>query len=175
MMKMRKTGIRYFFLVMMIAGIIILSKDIFRLNQLIYSTAAYSLKSPIFNQSDYRDIFFIYDRNKWPQKKRLTFSESPANVVDWVLDRVDLNKPVNIIGQAAEIAPDYFNLEIARRKDVGKFKIINGYSSFFVTIEIMEGKYLDNYDFRRFNSYTLPYVRDVQKKRRVNFDRRQRI
>lgn len=150
---------RRFVYIVIIAIVCYTGRNFIKLENLVYSTAAYTYKSPVFNQSDYRDVFFEYNRNRWPQKSLLTYKGSPIEVVDWILDQINLDKPVSIIGQAAELAPDFFNLEIARRRDSGEYSKKRENKSFTVILEIIEGGYLDNYDFRYFNSYMLPYVK----------------
>ena len=153
--KLVQLGLFFLFLV-------IFAKDIISLPSYVYSVGAYTARSPVFNQTDYKDLFYEYNVSKWPKKLPEGEFSKPSEVLKWVTSNVDLSKPVQVVGQAAELAPDYFNLEFSIHKRSGEYPKIEGYSYFFVTLEILPNSKFYGWDYKKFNSYVETYIKQVQ-------------
>lgn len=135
--------------------------DALSLPKNIYALGAYTLKSPIFNQLDYKDQWFNYDKKSWPHKLAESHDEHPRDVVEFVASSIDLTKPIRIVGTANELAPDYFALTFADYKKRGAFPK-ELYASYVITIEVLPISRLYNHDFLLMNAWKINEIRDVE-------------
>lgn len=142
------------------------------------------LLSPMYNESDYKDTLFDFNKSHWPgnievQRKTetqkgnifvsqkdsafLRYQESPEGVIDYILDNVDITKPIEIIGATAEISLDW--VELRRQLKKQNYKIYNNYNdykNYIVTLEVKPASRLYTYDYRRANAWQLGKVREVE-------------
>ncbi|MFI5395957.1 MAG: ArnT family glycosyltransferase [Candidatus Binatia bacterium] len=124
--------------------------DMLRLPDYVYAVGAYSMKSPMFNQVDFRDTWFNYDVETWPRQLPPPDAEAPRTVVDYVANSIDLSKPVYIAGYANELPPDYFNLVFALHREHGEIQPAP-YSSYVVTLQVLPTSRYYTRDYRMFN------------------------
>ncbi|MBI3384999.1 hypothetical protein HY030_02285 [Candidatus Gottesmanbacteria bacterium] len=143
-------------------------KDFTSLPSYLKANATHMLLSPMYNESDYHDTLFNYDFEKWPRGARSGSArqETTEQVIDYILDKIDINKPIEIVGYTAEISPDWVELRMAlRRRDKSiKYKVLSSkYNKFLVTVEVKTTSRLYTYDYKRANAWQLEKVKEIEK------------
>ena len=141
--------------------LILVVKDIIFFPQLLKSNASHMLLSAMYNEADYRDTLFDFNRNNWPQKPSNT--DSSETVIDYILANSDASKPMELVGFTSEISPDWLELRshIARLRHATRDK--RNYSRYIVTIEVKPTSRLYTYDYRRANLWQLSKVKEMEK------------
>jgi hypothetical protein len=141
--------------------------DFLHLSSYVKSNATHMLSSPMYNESDYRDTIFNFNKNDWPKghQKTKAKSESPEEVIDYILDATDITKSLEIVGFTAEISPDWVELRKAIRKSNRNYSRNNNdknHNRYLAAIEIKETSRLYTYDYRRANSWQLTKVKEFE-------------
>lgn len=85
--------------------------------RLAYATGSVTMHYPLFNQLDYKDLWFVYDKNKWPQKISQESKEWPIDVVQYVLTMTNYSPDITYVGLDLEFSPKYFALMTALEED----------------------------------------------------------
>ena len=135
------------------AGAIILALvciDIGQLKSYVYAVGSYTNKTAMFNQRNYTDLWFNYDRSKWSYTLPTPPFEEPKDVVNYVVTTADPHKPIQLIGYANELSPWYFDIEeelalthTQSRQD--------GYSRYIAVLHISPTSRLYTYDYQYLN------------------------
>lgn len=151
-----------------LAGIKILV-DLVHLPNYIFSMAAYTLKMPAFNQTDYdnKKLWFNYQKTSWPKQLPPGSYEKPLDLVEFVASSIDLTKPVKIIGYANEFSPDYFDLVFAFHREK-KDLVFLPYSSFLVTLEYFPTSRFGTRDDQRTKPDQIKEIRKTEKDKSLN-------
>lgn len=157
-----KLYLRIATVVFLLPVVFILLKDLIDLPNYVYTVASYTTKSAVYNQPDYLDQYFKYDRTKWPKMLPAQPFEKPSEVIDWVVANVDLSKPYQVMGQSTELAPDYVYLFLTLAKEKGNFKRGERFSFYQVFIEILPYSRFNTWDYQRINSYMEYYIYQVK-------------
>jgi hypothetical protein len=124
---------------------------VIRVPSYVYSVGAYTLRSPVFNQTDYKDLIFDYNVKHWPQKLPSGSYESPGDVVDFIVHNVDPSKDVVLVGVAKELSPKYIRLQLALSSLSERTDMIKQFSRFVVVIDILPYSRLYTRDYILFN------------------------
>lgn len=118
--------------------------------------ASYIFKAPVFGQTDFNDnkLWFNYNESDWPQKLPKNKYEKPSDVMDFIVDNIDSNKPSELIGQTNEFSPPLFSL-YKKLKNIShqNMPINPDFTSYVITIELLPGSILAGYDYRIQNAY----------------------
>lgn len=137
--------------------------DVWHLPQYVYAVGSFTHKSALFNQKTIIDRWFYYDDSQWA--KRVwpeMMKERPQDVADYVTSHVDVRKPVNVVGRANELPPNFFTLEFALSRESNAYPKLP-YPSYVVTIEILPHSIYDTNNFHWFNAYLIPEIRQVER------------
>jgi hypothetical protein len=89
------------------SGILLLGTTVLGLPQTTIAAAAYSFKSPVFNQPDFRDLWFVYDPGKWARTFPAPNAQTMAGLMTDIAGTIDIAKPVYWIGESNEFSPWY--------------------------------------------------------------------
>lgn len=151
-------------------------RDLLLFPSYLKANATHMLSSPMYNESDYHDTLLIYDYEKWPKlaysKKLIANSETSEGVIDYILDKTDINKPVEIVGYTAEISPDWVELRRAmrRREELKNLRIkeLKNYNKFLVAIEVRMTSRLYTYDYKRANAWQLGKIAEIERSYKDN-------
>lgn len=137
--------------------------DLGHLPSFVYSVGAYTLKSPVFNQTDFQDknLWFNYDLSSWPKTLATGSYEKPKDVLEFVASSVDLAKPVEVVGFANEFSPPLFDLIFALHKQKREFVSLP-YSSFMVTLEIFPTSRFYTRDYQLMNSWQIEKIKAIK-------------
>lgn len=144
-------NIRYLFLCTLIVFGVIHFGYIRRLPRYVYAMGSYSLRSPFFNQSDYRDLHFDYDTSHWPWQLPEESTESPSDVVKYIVDQVEPHREVILKGRANELSPVYLRLMLQIAANTRSIPSELKFSHFVVTIVVLPGSRLYNRDYVLYN------------------------
>lgn len=136
--------------------------DLWRLPHFVYSLGAYTLKTPLFNQTDYQDLWFDYNLDHWPKKLPFASYEKPADVVDYISSSLDLSKNLYIVGGSNEFSPPYFGLIQAINKKAKQYPSMP-YDTFVVTIETFPSSRFYTRDYLLVNSWQIEGIRKAEK------------
>lgn len=87
---------------------------------MLYAVGAHALRSPIFNQPDYRDTLFDFNRRHWSGFIPSYGSQSPSDVVAYVFGIIGSGSRFSVVGNVNELSPKYWELSalIAHRSMV---------------------------------------------------------
>jgi hypothetical protein len=117
------------------AAVVFIFVDIVQLPQYVYSVATYVTKDVLFNQQDYRDLWFDYDRTKWSHNLPQSPFEKPQDIIDYILTTANPYKPIQVIGYSGEFSPWYFELLTNLAEEKGAPKA-DGYREYLAIINI---------------------------------------
>lgn len=136
--------------------------DFLKLPTLLKSNASHMLLSALYNETDYHDTLFNYNKSDWPHHIiDSSKQETTEEVVDYILDNVDINKPINYMGWTADISPDWVELRRQTRiRQIGQIRQIPQ-GNYLVTIEVKPTSREYTYDYRRANSWQLPNIKEI--------------
>ncbi len=140
--------------------------DLRNFPQYLKANATHMLLSAMYNETDYKDTLFDFNQNDWPKdSKQLTGNgkqkETPEQVLDYLLNNVDITKPINYLGWTAEISPDWVELrrQMALRNGQGNQ---SKKGNFLVTIEVKPSSRLYTYDYKRANLWQLGRIGEIR-------------
>lgn len=109
--------------------------DLFFVFHRVYAAGAYIAKSPLFNQTDYQDLWFDYDTRKWSWNLPPQEQSKPADVMSFVMEAIDPNKYIQLYGLSNEFSQWYFDLSVLLEKDKKKI-VTDNFSSYVIVIRI---------------------------------------
>ncbi|MCX6791667.1 MAG: glycosyltransferase family 39 protein [Candidatus Gottesmanbacteria bacterium] len=135
--------------------------DVYYLPQFVYSVGSFVGKTAFFNQKTIPDRYYEYDESTWVKKTWPdVMHERPQDVVTYVISQVDLGKPVDVVGRANELAPDYFTFLFDLSRDNGTYPRLSN-PSYTVTVEVLPNSMYYTKDFLSFNAFIVPVIRQV--------------
>ncbi|GEM_PF-2866199 len=136
--------------------------DLLALPNYIYAVALHTFRTPIFNQIVYEETLFVYDRNRWYKPFPQAGAQKPQDVVDFIIQSVDLSKPVWIDGYANELSPGYFTMMFSLAREKNAYPK-SPYGSQVVTIEVLPESKFYTYDYTFQNLWQIPNIRAREK------------
>lgn len=92
------------------AGAFIVVLSSLRFPGLVYSVGAHALRSPIYNQPDYRDTVFDFNPSHWAHVMPESGAERPSDVISYVFSRIGQTETFAVVGNANELSPKYWEL-----------------------------------------------------------------
>lgn len=130
-----------------------------RLPGAVYSVGAHALRSPIFNQPDYRDTIFDFNPSHWSKRLPPAGSQTPSDVISYVLSVVG-PAHFTVIGNINELSPKYWELSalLAHRNTVPPQVFPDDY---LVTVEVMPGSRFYTRDYMLFNMQSAMRIPDI--------------
>lgn len=146
---------------------LILGSDLVKLPWFLKSNTTHLLSSAMYHETDYHDTIFNFNKNDWPKGELFLRkeAETPEQVIDYVLDNVDVNSRVEIVGYTSEMSPDWIELRMAlkRRECVIKnLSCLKTGAYYLVTIEVKPTSRIYTYDYKRANSWALPKIKQIE-------------
>jgi glycosyltransferase involved in cell wall biosynthesis len=135
--------------------------DLIHLPMYVYAVGSQTIKSPMFNQLDYNDTWFNYDRSTWPKIPPWKSKEHPQDVVDFVMNNVDLSKRVDFLGRPGELSPDLWNLSSFMKRARGDYPRLP-YKQCIATVEILPYSRYNTRDFQLLNAWRIKEIREVE-------------
>ncbi len=84
--------------------------DILKLKNYVYAVGSYVSHDVLFNQRDYQDLWFDYDRTKWARRVPTEPFEKPQDVITYILSVTGPYAPLWVIGHASSFSPWYIEL-----------------------------------------------------------------
>jgi hypothetical protein len=135
--------------------------DLYYVRQFVYSVGSFIGKNALFNQKTIIDQYYYYDESIWAKRTWPdVMHQRPQDVVTYVISQVDLRRPVDVVGRANELSPDYFTLFFDIARDSGTYPRLSN-PSYTVTVEILPNSVYYTKDFLSFNAFTIPLIRQV--------------
>jgi hypothetical protein len=128
--------------------------DLVNLPGLVYAVSGYVNKTPQYNQDNFREYRYNYDRSQWVFPVPPLSADKPQDVMDYIFSSVDLDKPVYFFGQANEFSISYRNIvksDFVRSSRYPKLP----YSAFAVITEILPISKFYTYDYITMNQAQL--------------------
>ena len=135
--------------------------DLPKIPGFVYSMGSYTMRSPVFNEKGYKNKLFNYDLKTWEYKTPAGNFEKPIDVVDFVSSKIDLSKPIRVIGGFNELAPDYFEMYFNLRRPEGGINKLS-YSSFIVTLEVLPTSSFYTMDYQKQNLWQIGEIRKIE-------------
>lgn len=158
----KKPFVYIFFIVLMVMAVKVVW-DLWHLPQFVYAVGAFTHKSALFNQKTIIDKWFYYDDSTWAIKTwPEMMHERPRDVAQYIVSQVDVRRPVNVVGRANELPPDFFNLIFAMSREKNEFPKVS-YPSYTVTVEVLPHSIYYTNNFVWFNAFIIPIIRQVEK------------
>ncbi len=65
---------------------------------MVYGVGSYSLRIPIFNQMDFRDYWFQYDKSLWASADPWSSTENPNDVFLYIMNTINIEESYTLIG-----------------------------------------------------------------------------
>jgi len=93
--------------------------DILKLKTYVYAVGTYVSHDVLFNQRDYQDLWFDYDRTKWTANVPTVPFEKPEDVITYILSITGPYVPLWVIGHASSFSPWYVELLQDMEKEHG--------------------------------------------------------
>lgn len=180
--KRKTKSVKYVTPILFAIFVIFVGWDLIHLPWLLKSNATHLLSSAMYEETDYRDTIFNFNKSDWP-KGQLTLrpsAETSEQVIDYILENIDVNKPVEIVGYMSEIAPDWVELRSALRRreciplrsaspsatrnyagQAKKCKVEANINRYLVTLEVKSTSRLNTYDYKRANSWAISKIKEI--------------
>jgi hypothetical protein len=136
-------------------------RDFTQLPRTVYATGSISMKSPLFNQLDYKDMWFNFDRRTWSNRMPWESKESPADALMFLMDNLDLSKDCNVYGRPSELSPDLGNITSILRRSKKQYPILP-YSKMVATIEVLPDSRYYTHDFKLLNAWRISEIRAIE-------------
>lgn len=135
----------------LIAGSLILIRDLTTFPKMISRTGSHQIQSAIFYEQDFQDIsMFNFNRNLWPKIPPPENYESFQNVMNFVLANVDLRKNISLVGGLNEFNRGIFDFYIDKAREEKLIVPLGQYQNYFVILQVKENSRFDNFDYRVF-------------------------
>lgn len=154
------TRFKIIFLISVISLVVLI--NLVNLERSVVSVASYTLKSPIFNQPDYKDLYFDYDKREWGKLLPTPQNQKIHDVIEYLARSIDLSKKIEIVGYSNELPPESFALYFDLKKSRGDYPRLS-HLSYLVTLEIFPGSRFFTKDYSYVNAWAIPRIREVQK------------
>lgn len=124
-----------------------------KLPGIVFSVGAHTLRSPIFNQPDYRDTIYDFSSSHWPKRLPESGSHAPSDVILYVLDAVGASQ-FAVVGNINELSPKYWELSVLlARGAAGSEQIKSVKPEYIVTVELTPDSRFYTRDYLMFNAH----------------------
>ncbi len=138
-----------FTIVLFTTGLALFASAPFR--RMVYATGSYSLRFPVYNELDYRDLWFTYDKSFWTQTDPWQAKEHPRDVFLYALRTTGYDRIYGVIGYSDVFSPKFLSL-LATEYPMQTPLAIRPDAGYIVTIEILP---ISRYYTREFTLYNL--------------------
>lgn len=122
----------------------------------VFTVGSIAMKGLAFNLSGYDDSWFNYDQSTWSISPTVS-GEQPDDVARFIVQNVDLDKPIDIIGRANEFSPDYFTLKFDEYRQAFS-PAANSAATYTVGLEILPVSRYRTRDWLLVNAWIQPQV-----------------
>lgn len=142
-------------------ALIVILIDVCKFPYNVYAVGTISGTSVAFNQRDYKDTWYNYDKRTWPRAAPWDAKENPSDVVAFVTNTVDATKPIDIVGASSNFSPDYFYLALAQKRASGTNTPL-AHGLYVVTLEILPDSRFNTKDHQIVTAGSIVEVRKRQ-------------
>lgn len=125
--------------------------DLVKLKTYVYAVGTYVSHDVLFNQRDYQDLWFDYDRTKWTANVPSEPFEKPEDVITYILSVTGPYAPLWVIGHASSFSPWYMEL----LRDLEKEHGVPGARdnlSYLALVKILPGSRFYTRDYEIYNA-----------------------
>lgn len=125
----------------------------------LYAVGAHALRSPIFNQFDYKDTIFDFNLHHWPVAVPRTGDQSPSDVVAHVFGVIGPKGKFRVVGNINELSPKFWELSAL----ITNRSVLSGKTpgEYLVYVEVVPGSRFYTRDYLLFNSKSTEPIKDI--------------
>jgi 4-amino-4-deoxy-L-arabinose transferase-like glycosyltransferase len=143
---------------------LILLKELTSLGQLVRQVGSRQMMSAVFNQADYQDSLFTFNRRQWSKVILNDNQPSTTEVMNYIFNKLNVSKPIKIIGAFNELSPLLFKLYQEMLKD--KRPMITNQkkmaAEYLVALEVLPESPFYTHDYLSANAWQLEQIKEVK-------------
>jgi hypothetical protein len=132
-------------------GVIILAKDFLLFPKMITPTGSHQIQSAAFYEQDYQNnLSFDFNRSHWPKIPPPAKTERIPDLISFVLENVDLNKNIYLVGGIDELNRGIFDFYLEKAREKSSIPPHSKQQEFLVVLQVDKSSRFDTLAYRYF-------------------------